>query len=242
MISTTRFRWLPFLSVVLALGGSSTQVARAQGSQAFINGQWFDGNGFRAGDRYIVDGVFSSTRPAKLDRTSDLAGAFVVPPFAEAHNHNVESSRIDAVSKMYLDRGVFYVKNPNSLQRYTTPLEGRINRPGLLDASFSHGGLTGSGGHPIAIAERQIKRGAWQASEGDGGFYWIVDDSLDLASKWPRLLAERPDFIKTYRLRREFRSAGRQPARGLRQHAEDHVARQAGCGAAVDAVMASSSA
>ena len=105
MISTTRFRWLPFLSVVLALGGSSTQVARAQGSQAFINGQWFDGNGFRAGDRYIVDGVFSSTRPAKLDLTTDLAGAFVVPPFAEAHNHNVESSRIDAVSKMYLDRG-----------------------------------------------------------------------------------------------------------------------------------------
>ena len=189
----------PFVAGALAFTAASSDV-RAQSAQAFINGQWFDGSGFRAGDRYIVDGVFTSTRPAKIDRTTDLAGAFVVPPFAEAHNHNVESSRIDAVSKMYLDRGIFYVKNPNSLQRFTTPLQGRINRPGMLDATFSHGGLTGSGGHPIAIADRQIARGSWQASEGDGGFYWVIDDSTELAAKWPRLLAERPDFIKTYLL------------------------------------------
>ena len=180
----------------LAVAAAARQ-AGAQAAQAYVNAKWFDGNGFRAGDRFIVDGRFTSTRPPKIDRTTDLGGAYVVPPFAEAHNHNVESSRIDAVSKMYLDRGIFYVKNPNSLPRFTTPLEGRINGPGLIDATFANGGLTGSGAHPIEIADRQIGRGAWQSSDGDGGFYWVIDDTTDLATKWPRLLADSPDFIKT---------------------------------------------
>ncbi len=171
-----------------------------QTSHAYINGQWFDGVGFRRGDRYVVDGRFTERRPRALDHTTDLAGAFVVPPFGEAHSHNVESTQFDAVARMHLQRGVFYVKNPNALKRFTTPLAGRINVPGALDATFALGGLTGSGGHPIAIANRQIARGVWTTADGDGGFYWVIDDRATLGAKWPRILAEQPDFIKTYLL------------------------------------------
>lgn len=183
------------LSVVIAHASVS-----AQSRQRFTNAQWFDGTTFRRGDRYVVDGVFSARRPARIDKTTDLHGAFVVPPFAEAHSHNVESSRFDAVSALHLKAGVFYVKNPNGLKRFTTPLIGRINVPQGLDVSFAHGGLTGAGGHPIAIAQRQITRGTWTAADGDGGFYWVIDDIAMLDAKWPKILADNPDFIKTYLL------------------------------------------
>lgn len=175
----------------------------AQSGQVYTNGQWFDGTGFRAGERYVVSGQFVTQRPSQVDRVVDLRNAFVVPPFAEAHSHNVESSRYDAVSRMHLERGVFYVRNPNSLPRFTEPLRGRLNGPGLLDATFANGGLTSTGGHPTAIAARQISRGTWLAAEGDGGFYWNIDSVADLNAKWPRILAARPDFIKTYLLHSE---------------------------------------
>ncbi|MBL0170587.1 MAG: hypothetical protein IPP90_07620 [Gemmatimonadaceae bacterium] len=193
-------RTLVAATLLPAAIGLSPQRDIAQPSHAYLNGQWFDGVGFRRGDRYVVDGLFTSQRPARLDQTTDLDGAFVVPPYGEAHSHNVESSRFDAVSRMHLARGVFYVKNPNALKRYTTPLMGRINVPGALDATFALGGLTSSGGHPVEIAARQIARGAWTAADGDGGFYWVIDDLNALAARWSSILAEKPDFIKTYLL------------------------------------------
>jgi imidazolonepropionase-like amidohydrolase len=33
--------------------------------------------------------------------------------------------------------------------------------------------------------------------DGDGGFIWLIDTREDLARKWPQLLTQKPDFIKT---------------------------------------------
>ena len=192
-----------FVATQVVLCALIETVACAQSGLVFSNGQWFDGKTFRRGDRYVANGRFVARRSVRVDSTVDLRNAFVVPPFAEAHSHNVESTRFDAVSRMYLERGIFYVKNPNSLPRFTTPLLGRINGPGLLDVAFANGGLTSTGGHPTAIAARQIARGSWLPSEGDGGFFWNIDRIADLDEKWPRILAARPDFIKTYLLHSE---------------------------------------
>ena len=189
------------VALLLAIAGAAPLPAQVvRGVQAYTNARWFDGTTFRLGDRYVADGVFLVERPARVDSTIDLGGAFVVPPFGEAHSHNVESTRIESVTRLHLDRGVFYVKNPNSLARYTTPLSGRINIPGGVDAIFANGGLTSNGGHPVGIAQRQIRQGSWTEADGEGGFYWIIDSRADLDAKWPRILADRPDFIKTYLL------------------------------------------
>lgn len=188
------------LALAFAFASALALPASAQTTQRFVNARWFDGTTFRAGDRYVVDGRFVANRPKRIDQTTDLHGAYVVPPFGEAHTHNVESTRFDAVAAMHLKAGVFYVKNPNGLKRFTTPIMDRVNVRDGLDVSFAHGGLTGSGGHPVAIAQRQIARGSWTPADGDGGFYWIVDDLAMLDAKWPRILSERPDFIKTYLL------------------------------------------
>ena len=116
----------------------------------FTNGNWFDGQKFVARTFYSVGGMLTSKRPARVDRVFDLSGKYVVPPFGEAHNHNLDRSsdeRFAKVIKMYLDDGIFYVKNPNSLLRSKEPTSARINLPNSVDGVLSNGGLTGSGGH-----------------------------------------------------------------------------------------------
>src|SRR5207237_5327304 len=81
----------------------------------FTNGRWFDGNVFREKTVYVVNGLISFHRARHVDRVIDLSGGFVVPPFGEAHNHNVEPNKIDALIERYLQHGIFYIKNPNNL-------------------------------------------------------------------------------------------------------------------------------
>lgn len=168
---------------------------------AFAGGRWFTGSGFAARTVYAVDGVFADVAPTHIDSVVDLAGMFVVPPFGEAHNHNVESSaRADALIARYLRDGVFYVKNPNNLPRARASLAGRVNTRASIDVAFANGGLTASGGHPVEIVRRSIARGSWTAADGEGAFLWSVDDRAALDRQWPAILAGRPDFVKTYLL------------------------------------------
>jgi hypothetical protein len=181
--------------------GSNVEAKAAPRAVELANGLWFDGGGFRARRFYSVDGRLTSKRPARVDAVVDLGGRYVVPPFGEAHNHNVEhSSRIDGVIRMYLEAGVFYVKNPNSLPRATAPLAGKINVPASVDVIFANGGLTGSGGHPVGLVERNVARGVWQKEDGEGAFYFAIDTREDLERKWPAVVAGRPGFVKTYLL------------------------------------------
>lgn len=168
---------------------------------AFVRGRWFTGDAFAERTVYAVGGVFADAAPARVDSMVDLAGAYVVPPFGEAHNHNVEPSRrADALLARYLRDGVFYVKNPNSLPRARAALAGRVNTPTSIDVTFANGGLTATGGHPVEIVARNIARGVWTAVDGAGAFYWTVDDRAALDRQWPAIVAGRPDFLKTYLL------------------------------------------
>lgn len=186
------------LAVLLATITAHAQIATH--NYEFSNGNWFDGQKFVLRTFYSVGGKLTIKRPARVDRVFDLSGKFVVPPFGEAHNHNLDWSsdeRFARVNKMYLDAGIFYVKNPNSLLRSKQPTAARINLPTSVDGILSNGGLTGSGGHPIEIVTPQ--RG-FQPDDGEGGFYYVIDNAADLERKWPSIKAGKPDFIKTYLL------------------------------------------
>ena len=168
---------------------------------AFVNGYWLMQGRFVARTRYVADGVLRDRIRGKPDTTIDLRGGFVIPPFGEAHNHNIESSsRIDGVIARYLNDGVFYVENPNVLPRGRSALAGKVNVPTGVDVVFANGGLTAPGGHPLEIVRRNIARGSWTAADGEGAFYWEIADADDIARKWPAIIAQRPDFIKVYLL------------------------------------------
>ena len=57
---------------------------------AFVNGKLFTEDGFHGTTFYSVKGTFTRIKPSIVDKTIDLRGGFVVPPFGEAHTHNVE--------------------------------------------------------------------------------------------------------------------------------------------------------
>lgn len=167
----------------------------------FANGRWFDGQKFVIGKFYTVGGRLASKRPARVDSVIDLNGKYVVPPFGEAHNHNVEWSneeRFARTKRMYLEAGVFYVKNPNNLPRARTPLLGKINIPTSIDVVFANGGLTATGGHPLGVVRRNLERGGMTKADAEGAFYFTIDNAAELDRKWEAIRAGRPDFVKTY--------------------------------------------
>lgn len=193
-----KFQHLVFLAVLPLIGTSDQGDEHAV---KIVNGKWFDGARFESRTMYISDGKFIAKPAAEPDSVIDLHGGFVVPPFAEAHNHNFDASSAEtakAVIDKYTRDGVFYGQNPANVLRARTGIAPYINKPGSIDVKFSNAALTGEGGHPIGLFLRNLGRGAMLATDTNttGGFIWIIRNQTDLASKWPAILNSKPDFIK----------------------------------------------
>lgn len=107
------------LAVTGCAGSAGIAPAPSAESYAFVNGLWFDGESFQPDTWYAVQGRLTRQRPPGLVQTVDLSDLYVVPPFGEAHNHNVEGPwNVQAVAQRYLQDGVFYVKNPNDVRDF----------------------------------------------------------------------------------------------------------------------------
>lgn len=191
-----------FLVAVILLSCFCTQKTFAQNIK-LENGMWFDGNKFSNRNVWIYDGKLSfRAKGRKIDKTIDIKGKYVIPPFGEAHNHNLESEyelqkRIDK----YLSDGVFYVKLQSSIKKRIAPLMHNYNHPLGLDISLTYAPITGSGGHPIAVRKRYLEQGLFgnlfkTLEEIESHGYFTIDTEKDLAQKWDSVLSFKPDFIK----------------------------------------------
>lgn len=171
---------------------------------ALLNGQWFNGKSFEPRTGYSVNGRLTFKKPARVERTLDLAGTWIVPPFGEAHNHNlngIEEWDRKAL-KRYLADGVFYAKMQSNF-----PVSGELkdrlglNRPDSLDVALAQGAsLTAAGGHPYLLAELiWLRQGYFNGPKEalNGHRFFTIDSEAELEQKWPRILSQRPDFIKT---------------------------------------------
>ena len=165
----------------------------------FKGGWVFNGIGFEKKDFYSLNGYIQFNKPEKVDSIIAIDDKYVIPPFGEAHNHNLVGDLHDDFAKKYIKDGIFYVKNPNSMPR-SRSYNGRTKMIGTADAVLANGGITSTDGHPNGLVKRNMERGIFKENEGDGGFVWLIDDIEDLDAKWSVLLSARPDFIKTYLL------------------------------------------
>ncbi|MCH9694415.1 MAG: amidohydrolase family protein [Gammaproteobacteria bacterium] len=202
------------ISVFLLLAILSNNYATA--ADAYVNGKWFESGQFVSRTVYVVDGHIRFTAPDSIDNTYDLSGRFVIPPFAEAHNHDLTSDfnpqeRIDE----YLSDGVFYAKMQSAFSEGFEKLSPHFNTPESLDVIFAFAPITGPGGHPIRIRELFFDRGYYDEffstkEEMSGIGYTQVNGTQDLESKFTGLVGQKPDFIKVmlshseeYALRRD---------------------------------------
>ena len=184
---------------------SQNNMARQLSSKTYElkNGQWFDGNEFKKADWYSINGKLSTIRPSRVDSIINLNNGFVIPPFGEAHNHNIAySDQFSELSAKYLNRGIYYVKVPNNFieGRQKLITNGLINKDTTIDAVFSNGGITSYKGHPFLIVQRNIERGNITEKQGEGDFYNTIMSVNELEARWSTIMEHHPDFIKTYLL------------------------------------------
>ena len=168
-----------------------------------VNGNWFNGTAFEKKIVWVEDGLFRFEKIEKaIDTIIDLSNAYVIPPFAEAHNHNLESSyEIDKRIASYLDNGVFYVKQLSSIKKRIAPLMQYYNKPTGVDVSMAHAPLTAFGGHPMGIRKLYLDRGYFDGlfnslAELEFHGYVTIGSEEDLERKWDSILSFSPDFIK----------------------------------------------
>ena len=196
------FRKKPLLwASLLLLSICSYGQTNRQQSYEFVNGQWFDGQKFVATTFYSVDGKLTTKRPQQIDKTFDLTGKFIVPPFGEAHNHNVSSAyTLNEETPRYFRAGIFYARMASSIVPGVSTIKDKVNHPDTLDVIFGSPGLTRAGGHPEPLMRRLVSAGVIPGLDPDkleGATHFIVDSIAELNAKWSTILASKPDFIKT---------------------------------------------
>jgi imidazolonepropionase-like amidohydrolase len=172
----------------------------------FKNGNWFIHDDFQSVTVYSIDGIISFKAPTKIDSTIDLGNKYIIPPFADAHNHNigtgVEEWDRKAISKFF-EAGVFYAKMQGNLP-VTDQIKKNygLNQKEGLDVSFAQGTLTATGAMPIFLIEKILmpqgyNRGYTKEQLRDFR-YFIIDSESDIDSKWNKIVGQKPDFIKTF--------------------------------------------
>lgn len=165
----------------------------------FVGGRWFDGVRFVAADWYAVDGRLTRKRPARVDITVNLVGRWVMPPFAEAHNHDLQNAFFAArASPSYISRGIFYsaqlCANPDDIRAF----RGFLGGLATPDTIFAEACISSSDGHPLGIALASAKKAAYPLSAQDvrDKGYWAVDNLADLDARWARISAAQPAIVK----------------------------------------------
>lgn len=222
-------------TLLLFLSCSAPPPAPAGGiSWELSGGRWYDGGGFVERDMYMIGGTLFEERPQRIDSTFDLSGGWVVPPYGDAHTHNLDGAfRLSELRRDYLDEGTFYVQVLTNTTRGATAVRDTFAAPGTLDVRYANAGLTSTLGHPfLAYEPRAIGIFTPEGREAraeelcrsrsmHGNAYWFIDDRVDLAEVWPRWMESEPGVLKIFVLHSEEEEEGapcgeRMGHRGLR--------------------------
>ena len=196
---------LALLTTIFLLGQVSPKARRAE-NIALINGQWFGGNSFESKPMYSSNGLFISTKPARIDRTIDLKNRWIVPPFADAHSHSFGMGIPGANAKAagaYQEAGVFYVQSQGNLPMTEAEKAAiLLNSPEGIDVTLSNATVTSHNSALHAFfASMILPRGifpGYSLETLNGVRYFEIDNNEELKRKWPLMMDQKDDFIKAY--------------------------------------------
>lgn len=176
---------------------ATTSNAHGASAVEYRDGLWFDGEGFRPGTWYAVDGVLTRRRPAQVDRVVDLQRGHVLPPLAEAHNHNLQNAwGVRNFRDRYIADGVQYAAMLCGSAGDGPRMREAIGAQAPLEVLFADACISSSDGHPLAMARRNADGSLRPVEEVHDHDYLVIDSPADLERKWPRVRAARPDLVK----------------------------------------------
>jgi hypothetical protein len=191
------------VAVGVALAACQTPPpAGSEPATEYRGGRWFDGETFVPKTMWVAGETFVESRPARVGAVIDLHDGFVVPPYAEGHNHWLEPALVDAYVQTHLRDGIFYVKDHGTAPRFHDQMRPALGGPTSVDYISAHQGFTGPHGHPIeivdALAGMGILPAEWAETHGEGDALFVVTSEQDIDRAWPQLIAGKPDFVKVF--------------------------------------------
>lgn len=203
------FAFIIFVFGNLVIVAQSENNPATQKNYKFVNGKWFNGKTFKKKIFYSTKGVFSNKKPSQVDETIDLKNAFAIPPFGDAHTHNLDGVRdLDRIAGEYLKEGTFYVQVLANHATGAKEAKPFLNKPSTPDVIYANGMLTCTFGHPFMVYE-PLAMGIYNPQDAfrrvdevkksridENNAYWFLDSKQDVDAKWEKILAANPDIIK----------------------------------------------
>ncbi|GHG58953.1 hypothetical protein GCM10010919_01060 [Alishewanella longhuensis] len=183
------------LSTLLVIMFFSSDKVNA--ATAFINGHWYQDSHFVKQTMYVENSVFVKHPSASISKVVDLRGGFVVPPLAEAHNHNLQNPWLaERFSNQYIQSGIFYGLMMCG-NKDATEASRNILASTNLKVAFASACISSSDGHPLRMA-LTVEEGqpVPLPIEIYDKSYIVIDDIDDILLKWPLIEASRPDIVK----------------------------------------------
>ncbi len=204
----SRFHFLALLAG-LALAWSGPAIAEPEApafkaspalTMELKNAQWFDGKGFvKRGTLYVNDGKFSNQKIKKPQRSLDLMGQFLIPPLAEAHNHNLQNGwGFTRYANSYLRDGVFYAAMHCGEPKGVALARGLANQPAAPDILFVSACLTSSDGQPLAqlLGDESGAASKLKLEDVADKMVLLMDSPEQVAQKWPLVGPRKTDLLK----------------------------------------------
>jgi imidazolonepropionase-like amidohydrolase len=204
-----------FITIVAWLCLLAPSAAAASPLIAYTHAHWWTGSRFVQGTRYVQSGLFVEPGHQRVNRTVDLKGRWVVPPYADAHNHMPGPP--DQVSETATRAGVFYLMNPTIMASTAPALRRALRGPGKVDAVLSMGAITAPGGHPEPLYVDILRPRVYPNVPPDkflGDAFHYVTKASDIGPVLNRLQSQGAEFVKIMVLNsEEFDQRTNDPAR-----------------------------
>ena len=206
--------------VLVAVSGAMTSFANDEPvTFEYRNGIWWDGITETTGTRYVSEGVFVSSSSSENHKVIDLQGTIVTAPFAEGHNHNIVESIFERSNDEYLRNGVFYAKIPTTYPPAIESIRDRLASRDTVDATFSMGGVTSPGGHPVALFVNTLSGTIYDGAtyeEFRGQAFHEVESEPGVIDAIERIHDHGADFVKATLIYSEDYQAADYDGRPLR--------------------------
>ena len=190
-------------------------VLNAQSNLKFEGASIYTLNGFVKQDFYTVNGNFTFEPSTIIDSIINLKGKFVIPPFGDAHTHNLDREwQMDFLPQQYAGEGTIYVLNLTGKLNAIKKLRPYFQKRNTIDVAYAHQGLTATVGHPFMAYEpfaMGLEHKDWgkytdsirKSRIDENNSYVFIDTMKDLRQKLGPFFDEEPDVVKIYLLQTE---------------------------------------
>ncbi len=157
------------------------------------NARWFDGHAIQRGNLYVENGQFVGKKPPKVNRKMDMHGQVLIPPLAEAHNHNLQTAwGWGQFADKYIDEGVFYAAMLCGDPEGVAEVRPLAASPAAPEVSFVTACITSSNGYPLAAVLPEPTPEAAAAQHK----IVIVDSPEQAVEQWPAIRARGSQWLR----------------------------------------------